>query len=340
MNILDLAIECNLSPRKVASTNGGYKSSCPQCQNGKDRFCVWPNQGESGRYWCRVCDCKGDGIQFCRDFLGMSYHAACQKVGISSKFRDKIFSSSSVKSKNFVPKQAYSVTREWQLAAKGFIEASHQKLLRDPKALELLLQRGLYLQTIKERCLGWNPYDLFEARETWGLPEHVKENGHPKRQWLPKGIVIPTFEGHDPIKIKIRRSAWTPENSFPKYVEVSGSKGCPSTFGDPLKPVVIVESELDAILIQQYVSHLVWRVALGGVSKKPDQQLHARLNRSPLILLSLDHDEAGKKRYAFWMKLYPNLRPWPAPKAKSPGDALSIFQVDMLEWVKKGLSSA
>ncbi|NGX50413.1 MAG: hypothetical protein K1060chlam2_00259 [Chlamydiae bacterium] len=152
----------------------------------------------------------------------------------------------------------------------------------------------------------------------WGLSECVKDNGGPKKQWLPKGIVIPTYEESEPIKVKIRRNNWHPEDLFPKYVEVSGSKGCPSTFGDPLKPVIIVESELDAILIQQYAPHLVCCIALGGVSKKPDWNLHARLKRAPLFLLSLDHDEVGKKGYAFWMKLYPNLRPWPIPQGKSP----------------------
>lgn len=338
MNLLDLAIELNLSPKKVASTYGGeYKSACPNCQTGKDRFCIWPNQGELGRYWCRVCECKGDGIQFCRDFLGMSYPAACQNVGVGSKFQDKLFCSNPYKSKEFVPKQADSVTREWQQAAKNFIEASIQRLMSDQKALELLFQRGLSLQTIQMYNLGWNPSDHFEARKTWGLPEHIKENGQSKRQWLPKGIIIPTFEGYDPVKIKIRRSNWKPDDSFPKYVEVSGGKQCLSIFGEPGKPVIIVESELDAILIQQDASHLVWSVALGGVSKKPDKELDRWLKNTPLILLSLDHDEVGKKQYVFWMKHYPNLRPWPTPKSKSPGDALRQFNLDITKWISKGL---
>lgn len=340
MNLLDLAVELNLSPKKVASTNGGeYKSACPKCQNGKDRFCIWPNQGKSGRYWCRVCESKGDGLQFCRDFLGMGFHDACQKVGISSTFRYKSFSSNPYKSKEFIPKQIASVTQEWQLAAKDFIEISHQRLMSDQAALELLFQRGLSLQTIQRYCLGWNPGNLFENRETWGLPEHIKENGYPKRQWLPKGIIIPTFEGDNPVKIKVRRNDWSPEDSFPKYIEISGSKQCLSIFGEPSKPVVIVESELDAILIQQHASHLVGCVALGGVSKKPDKELDERLKSAPLILLSLDYDEVGKKRYAFWMRHYPNLRPWPPSQGKSPGDAISLFQVNIPKWIKSGLST-
>ncbi len=103
--------------------------------------------------------------------------------------------------------------------------------------------------------------------------------------------------------------------------------------------MIIVESELDAILIQQEASHLICSVALGGVSKKPDTKMHKWLQRVSLILLSLDFDSAGKKRYSFWMGLYPNLRPWPAPCGKSLGDAFQDFSISILGWIKAGFSA-
>ena len=162
---------------------------------------------------------------------------------------------------------------------------------------------------MKRFRLGWNPTNLFDQRERWGLALEINENGFPIRQWLPRGIVIPSFQDSHPTKIKIRRSDWVSEDALPKYVEVSGSTQSPSVYGDLLKPVIIVESELDAILIQQEAADLVCSVALGGVSKKPDTQLHEWLKQASLILLSLDFDDPGKKRYSFWMKLYSNLRP-------------------------------
>ena len=140
------------------------------------------------------------------------------------------------------------------------------------------------------------------------------------------------------LKIKIRRSNWREDDTFPKYVEVSGSRHCPSVYGDISKPVVIVESEFDAILILQEAIHLVCSVALGGVSKKPDADLHALLEKAPLILLALDFDEAGKTRYRFWMELYSHLHPWPAAYSKSPGDDAALTSpASLLEWVKVGL---
>jgi DNA primase len=211
--------------------------------------------------------------------------------------------------------------------------------LKEPSVISQLEQRGLTIEVIKRFRLGWNPKNLFDQRARWGLAPETKENGLPKRQWLPKGIVIPSFQNSHPTKIKIRRSDWVNEDALPKYVEVSGSTQSPSVYGDSSRPVIIVESELDAILIQQEASDLVCSVALGGVSKKPDVELHEQLKRAPLILLSLDFDDPGKARYSFWMRQYLNLRPWPAPYFKSPGDALEKSHINMLSWVKGGLSN-
>ena len=49
---------------------------------------------------------------------------------------------------------------------------------------------------------------------------------------------------------------------------------------------------------------LLWEL-FEHTKKKMDQ-----LNIMLKYVLSLDFDEIGKKRYVFWMRLYPNLRPW------------------------------
>ncbi|ADI37900.1 putative uncharacterized protein [Waddlia chondrophila 2032/99] len=203
-------------------------------------------------------------------------------------------------------------------------------LLNSSTSIAQLTQRGLTLKTIQHFHLGWNPTTLFQPRTTWGLSEEIKENGNPRKLWLPKGIVIPSFKKTIPMKIKIRRDNWTKQDPLPKYIEVSGSKPSPTIYGDTTKPIIIVESELDAILAQQEASHLVCSVALGGVSKKPDAKLDTILRQAPLILLSLDFDEAGKKHCAFWMRQYSNLRLWPCPFTKSLGDAFQTSPANLI----------
>ncbi len=108
----------------------------------------------------------------------------------------------------------------------------------------------------KPFILGWNVDTIFDNRSAWGLPAEVKENGKERTQWLPKGIVIPELDAGAPVRIKIRRSEWVQGDKLPKYAEVSGGLQRPSIYGDPQKPVVVMESELDAILTQQFAADL------------------------------------------------------------------------------------
>lgn len=340
MNVLDLAQEMDLDPKRVSYTRGGeYKSSCPNCKEGKDRFCIWPNEGLAGKYWCRICGCHGDAIQFCRDFFGLSYLDSCKKVNVEPRQKSKFIKGHCpFKTIEFKPKLLGPLDASWQKAAKTFIHKSHNELLNNPEAHELLFQRGFNRITIGTFLLGWNPKTLFDARASWGLPNQLNADGKDRKQWLPAGIVIPTFENELPVRIKIRRNEWHPEDKLPKYTEIAGGLQRPSLYGDPSKPIVVMESELDSILLQQFASDICCSLALGGVGKRPDKQMHELLARAPLILLALDYDEAGKKEYPFWMQLYPNLRPWPARKGKSPGDSYKLHQVDLRKWIADGLS--
>lgn len=338
MNILDLASSIGLQPKRTSSTNGGeYKSACPQCNEGKDRFCIWPCQGVAGKYWCRMCNCKGDAIQFCRDFLGMTYLDACRQLNVSPKQRSLIKGYNPFKKSHFFPQDSKPLPEEWRIAAKAFIERCHDCLLSSQAGLNLLEVRGITKETISTFRLGWNLKTIYDNRSSWGMPIQFKEDGRVRKQWLPQGIVIPSLENGILFRIKIRRSEWHLEDKLPKYAEVSGGLQRPSIYGDYRKPFVVLESELDAIVIQQFASDLCCCLSLGGVSKRPDKQVHELLCKAPLILLALDYDEAGKKEYPFWMSLYPNLRPWPARKGKSPGDSYTLYGVDLRRWVQDGL---
>lgn len=71
--------------KRIGSSRGGseYHGPCPFC-GGDDRFIVWPEQGNTGRYWCRQCNRKGDTIQFLRDRDGCSFAEAKRQLGLST----------------------------------------------------------------------------------------------------------------------------------------------------------------------------------------------------------------------------------------------------------------
>jgi len=86
MDLLELLEADGFRLKLVSRTkNGEYAGPCPWC-GGTDRFRVWPGS-KGGRYWCRQCEKKGDGIQYLRDFRGLSYREACLVLGEAPKHK-------------------------------------------------------------------------------------------------------------------------------------------------------------------------------------------------------------------------------------------------------------
>jgi len=333
MDLIELAKEAGLN---LTRTGASYSSSCPDC-GGKDRFIVWP----SNKYWCRQCGKQGDAIQFCRDFLGMSYVEACKKLNLEKKNYSLLTPSKPRKLQ--IAQEPPSI---WQEKALSFTNWAHLNLMNIPQYLSMLEDRMLSVETIKKYRLGlcindkgYRSKDFFLHRSYWGFSEEFKTNGKIKKLWLPYGLVIPSFELWGQIvKLKIRRLEWHTNDKLPKYVEIIGSMQKPSFFGcDTHLPAVLVESEFDAILIQQEACDLCNSIALGGAGKRADAASHEFLRNVPLILFALDFDETGKKQYGFWRQSYSNLRAWPVPLTKSPGDAFKNG-VSIRQWIIDGIS--
>ncbi len=324
MGILLIAKEDGLNPKRVASTKGGeYHSPCPGC-GGKDRFIIWD---KLNRYFCRQCGKKGDEVQYNRDFHGLSYVEACQRSGTAPKERTINRHEKTIF--QFEPRLAQVPPLEWRKQAWSFILYCQEQLKKDRFALDLLFKRGFSKETIEQFHLGWNPTSLWLNRSDWGIESERK------KLWLPKGLMIPTRDltTGEPLKLKIRRNDWQEKDKFPKYVEVSGSMPAPKLYGRPEgKPIAVLESELDAMLLQQCAGDLCCSMALGGASKRPDIESHKLLLKAPEIFFSPDVDIAGALAYRWWIQVYPHIKLWPPPIGKSPGDA-HLAGVDLRKWV-------
>lgn len=320
--LLALAHKLGLEPKKFSSTHGGeYHSPCPGC-GGTDRFMIW---NEKGRYWCRQCKKSGDAIQFCRDFMQMGFRQARDMAGSTSSIPV------SVSRPSFIPHTA------WIDKAQDFVASSHQRLLIDPIAIDVLKKRGLKLDTMHYFQLGWNPIDIYSERAAWGLTERLVD-GKQKKLWLPQGIVIPALENTSCFKIKIRKAKWAEDDPFGKYYEVPGSSQKTPVFGDSDHGIaIIVEAELDAMLVLQEAGDLCCCVALGGAQKRPDPLTHHWLQEKKAILFALDFDDAGKAEYPYWRATYSNLIPWPVPMGKSPEEAFTKYGINIHAWIAEKL---
>lgn len=333
MNILDLLARHALHPKRVSTSKGGeYASPCPAC-GGEDRFRCWPEQknGE-GSWWCRGCDKGGDCISFLREFDGMSFQEAARTMGREIEARPAVSTPMLRSHRQREALLAETVTdpkQIWQDRARALVEQAHKDLLASPEKMEWLAARGISAKTVCRFKLGWNKgergRDIFRPRESWGLEPVMKEDGRPKKMWIPIGLTIPLFDGDKVLRVRIRR-----DEGEPRYFVLPGSASDPipclcvdSAWTGPHQAVIVCESELDGILLAQEAGDLVGVLALGSASAKPrDAGALAMATSAAWIGLWLDRDAAGDKAMAWWLEEFPgkvqDIRP--PQDVKDPGD--------------------
>jgi len=196
-------------------------------------------------------------------------------------------------------------------------------------------EKGLHDATIRGAGLGFNPSDKYDSRASWGLPAAVRNDGTASPLWLPAGLVIPLVKGGDVYRLRVRR---TDPGDGTRFVVVSGSSSAPMTWGLDRPAVVIVESELDGLLLNQEAGDLCGAVALGSAQAKPDRITHEALTRTARVLVALDGDDAGAKAaWGFWPETYGDrAKRWPTVNGKDPSAAWANG-TDPRAWVAAGL---
>jgi hypothetical protein len=179
--------------------------------------------------------------------------------------------------------------------------------------------KGLSEASIRKAMLGLNLADIRAPRQAWGLPDNEK------KVWLPAGLVIPLLVDGAVHRLRIRRT----ESTGPRYVVVPGSSSAPMVLGYDKAAVVVVESELDVLLLEQAAGDLCAVAALGNAQAKPNVTTHELLQNTPLILVALDADDAGAKAsWQFWSQSYgAKVKRW-----------LSILGKDASEARQRGLN--
>ena len=342
MNVLELAIAHGLAPKKVSGTHGGeYAGACPFC-GGNDRFRIWEDQNEGrGSYWCRGCHKHGDNIQFVMDTQGVGFREAANKTGDTDKLKPlgdrpsgcmtNWMHGGSAKKSVFDPRVPGKVSDLWAEKAGKLVEWAKERLAGSDGE-KILRNKGLSAETCDRMNLGWIPEDCYRPRESWGLPTEMKDDGKPKRLWISAGIVIPMYDSDGRVvRIRIRRRS----EDEPRYPMVKGSSVRQMLLGNPDRCIVVVESELDAILIDQLAGDITGVLSLGNAQSKPDEPAFSALNKALRILVALDFDIAGKSAFGWWHREFVRAIRWPVPNGKDPSDAHSEGS-DIRSWVIAG----
>ena len=233
MNLLDLASR-DVKLKRAGSTSGGeFVGACPFCQDGTDRFHVWPNRKPKARYWCRICNARGDIIDYVRGTRGLDYKGAMEFLGrpLDTLPRPAPLTPTAQKPKPDDEKKFLV----WRELVGEFIIRCQEHLWMDigKPARDYLHNRGLQDETIRRAMLGYNPRGQRVASE-----------------WAQRGITIPWTHDGELTHVSIRR----PLKEEPKYVSiecpVKPSKILFYVPGDR-QVLCIVEGEFDCLLLHQ-----------------------------------------------------------------------------------------
>ena len=355
-NILDF-LPAGQMKQKTAHEWCGPCLSC----GGNDRFNVWPGRPGGGYYMCRGCDPQGgDGIQFMRKYMGMSYAEACAALGIEPKrTTTSSFPARRVHARPrpahpaqmaYVPPKpepAVLPCAEWMTNAAAFLIECQRDLETNPEALLAVCGRFLTPYTAVQCGIGWNPADRYVLRESWGLPViEMADGGKRDKLLLPRGLVIVTRREAGPAAITIRCPNDRPEGR-PKYWQVKGSSNVPFVAGHAGLPVVLVESALDAALVWQESFGKLAAVAFMGCTKPVDADTDQFIKQAPLLLACPDNDAGGLSAWQRWSAAYPQAILTPAVGAKDLGDmhrAALAWPINpaiptVMEWAEAALSA-
>ena len=310
-----------------------FAGPCPQC-GGEDRFIVWPDRPRGGAYLCRGCDQQGgDGIQFMRKYMGMSYAEACAALGIEPKrTTTSSFPARRVHARPrpahpaqmapVPPKPAPAVLpcAEWMASAAAFVDSCQRDIETSPEALLAVCGRFLTPYTAVQCGIGWNPADRYILRESWGLPVvELAGGGKRDKLILPRGLVIATRREAGTVALTVRCADDRPE-SRPKYWQVKGSSNVPFIAGHAGLPVVLVESALDAALVWQESFGKLAALAFMGSTKPADADTDQFIKQAPLLLAAPDRDDAGEKAWSRWSATYPHAHFAPVLHGKDIGE--------------------
>ncbi len=332
MVLYELACEAGLQPKWVASTEGGeFHSPCPKC-GGIDRFSIQPNKQMKnclGRYYCRQCHINGDAIQFAREFLGMSFQEAVDRTGALVDNSKNIFRSISYQSRSLRPISIVKPSELWQNQANNFAKWAHNNIFKNDEALQWLCTRGLPKKAVQQYQLGWCPNDIWLEKSAWGL-----KSNDSKKLWIPRGIVIPTFDKKgNVIRLKVRRDKYKKGDEFGKYIIVSGSMKGLNLIGDTRHKIMLAtEAELDAYAVDYAVGDIVRAVAAGNNINRPDEATNYHAVNAKQLLISHDNDEAGATMLKRWQSWYPHAEPFPAPSGKDIGEGIASG-LDVRRWI-------
>ncbi|KPA08796.1 P4 alpha zinc-binding domain-containing protein, partial [Candidatus Magnetomorum sp. HK-1] len=283
------------------------------CQNGIWLYKWWSRDGE-----------VGDSIQYLQRYHNMNFIQAVKVLLNKSILHLSHHEYSPEKRKGVNGNVCQSLenwrTKNWQLRAERLIWYGINNIsshLGEKSIRYLIKRRGLRLKTIRKYCLGWLP---------------AKNN-------MPSKLVIPCYSSKGKL-IRVRFRIDESHAGEGRYRLLKGSNfDMPFPLGiSPKKPVIIVESDLDGMLISQESDERIGVLCLGSTSIELKPEVINYLNKKiPFVLISMDNDKSGREKAEKLKCQLIKVLDWPVAEklGKDPGEVWK--QMNMKLWIESGI---
>jgi len=306
---------------------------CPFHAETRPSFGVTP---DNGRFKCFGCGAGGDHLDYLERRQGLSTAQAIAELrrwaALPETKRQQVDGTAATTAGDAPPPAA------WQARARSFLAYAREQLWTDAgqPGRDYLGGGGLTVETMRRFGLGWNPHDLWDDPQRWGLSG--------ARVYLPRGVVIPCEVSRSLWYVKVRRferDGHPRIQAGEKYGGPRGGKG--ALFGaDHLRvtgrPLLLCEGERDALLAIQELADLVDVATLGGAGRRCLGHWLLWLLPYQCILAAYDADGAGRQGAAHLASLSERVQGIRVPH----GEDLTGFHAeggDLRAWLGSHLAS-
>lgn len=304
----------------LTDSKAGYSyGACPICGEGDDRFKVWP---DSGMFYCRRCEKRGDVIQLQQEIRNLDFVTAVKSLANGYTNGMAAPSAEAPGTPDF-DRDAWRERLDGDDFKPGMIQKAITHLLdmESPEAQQARLwleRRGITTEAIGRWGLGYNDH----WREI--IPGYK----------LPPGILIPRYDADwqlQAVNVYLDKQARSLCDTRRMFVKGSHAK---TFMGEhriaTSEMVVITEGELDCVLLDRFVSTHASVVTTGGADTIPDD---LDVLEGKTIALCFDNDEAGGNGAKRWAARLPDAEIITSPKGNDVTDAY-IGGFDLSKWLK------
>jgi len=273
---------------------GFHFGACPFCREGEDRFKVFINDSQQ-YFYCRRCEKQGDVIKYVMERRGLLFVEASRWLDASA-----------------VP-DLPAITRE--AGAQRVLKGEQLRRWRDK--LEVMTTNAI-------RCLLAADSDETRAAQTWLADRGITSElstlhgiGY-NDKWrqvipgykLPPGITLPRWRAGDieltAVGVYLSKEAREYTGNKRMYVKGSQPKaGFWNGFRtQKAETVFILEGELDAALMSQFMPAGAVAVATGGADVVLDDLSHLDGKR---VIVVPDNDDGGDSMARRWREALPTV---------------------------------